>query len=195
MNPKRMLWIMLAVVIGFTLFNFFSIWQGRQNYEQVSYRAVYSFDWDGYTSMDNLAVFSYENLQELEETRTQFNEISSEEKLKNYIEVLQRLSEGMVEPVQAITYSSTAYRKDQYLEIVEEAKVRGLTTRTGQSWITGFGGNELVLQEDSQLVFIFPDDARILSVEPQPTSVEGMVLTWSEPGKLTFPVVRYERVE
>jgi len=58
-------------------------------------------------------------------------------------------------------------------------------------WITGFGVNRLQLQENSSLSFIFPADAEILSVVPEPDEREGNVLFWETPGQLVFPVVSY----
>ncbi len=193
MNPKRMLWIMLAVVVAFTLFNLFSTFQQGPQLDQVSYRAVYVFDWEGYTTMENLAVFTHENQQELENTGAQFNAISMEDKMKDYAQGMKQLSEKMTHPVEVIAYEATAYRKGAFLEIVETGKVQGLTTSRGELWKTGFGDNQLVLQENVQLVFILPDDARIIEVVPEPSKIEGVVLTWSDPGPLPFPVVTYER--
>jgi hypothetical protein len=69
-----------------------------------------------------------------------------------------------------------------------------MVKETENGWITDFGENRLELKENSnsKLVFILPEDAKVISAEPEPTEKVGNVLTWKNVGEIKFPNVEYQ---
>ncbi|HPE68925.1 MAG TPA: DUF4897 domain-containing protein [Thermotogota bacterium] len=192
MNRKNWIWILLIFVVGFSAFNLISAFRNKPQYQQLEFSAVYTFGLERPVEMDNKVRFAYEKTDQLQEAYEYFNTRTTEEKWKSYEDILTQLSEKLPEPVKLLEYASTATMQGVELSIHERAVVEGLTAQQGAVWVSGFGENKLQLQENSRLVFVFPEEVAILDVQPQPDRAEGNVLTWDTPGSLDFPVVRYQ---
>jgi hypothetical protein len=188
---KNWLWLVVIELVGFFIYNIVSSIQSRPQYKQHAYKAVYTFDRSEVTSMYNWVVFSYDKRDDLQKSYDYFQSVSLEEKTNNYAQMLAKLSEQSERKVTLLTYESTARLLAKEMEVEEYSTVRGMAYKSEDFWITGFGVNRLQLQENSSLSFIFPADAEILSVVPEPDEREGNVLFWETPGQLVFPVVSY----
>lgn len=193
MNNKKLMWILLAVIIVFAGFNIFTFFNNRQNYEQVEFSATYIFERGPQTKIENEVLFSYEKESDLEESLEYFNGVSKEEKMANYKEVLTKLEEQSDRPIEVLEYEAFAYKENGMLRIEEVNLVTGMVKETEKGWVTDFGENRLELKEEtnSKLVFILPDDAEVISAEPEPTEKVGNVLTWKNVGEIKFPNVEY----
>lgn len=194
MNNKKLMWILLAVIIAFAGFNIFTFFNNRQNYEQVEFSATYTFERGMKTTISNTVLFSYEKESDMEESLEYFNGVTQEEKMANYKEVLTKLEEQSDRPVEVLEYDAVAYMENGMLRIEEENVVTGMVKETESGWLTDFGENRLELKENtnSKLIFIFPDDATILSSDPEPSQKVGNVLTWENMGEIKFPNVEYQ---
>lgn len=188
---KNWLWLIVIVLVGFFIYNIVSSIQSRPQYIQRSYKAVYTFDRSVETGMYNWVVFSYSKQDDLKKSYEYFQGVSMEEKKNNYAQMLVKLSEQADRKVILLTYESTAVLLADEMEVEEYSTVEGMAHQEESFWVTGFGANRLQLQENSSLSFVFPADAEILSVNPEPDEREGNVLFWETPGQLTFPVVSY----
>ncbi len=188
---KNWLWLIVLVLVGFFIYNIVSSVQSRPQYIQRAYKAVYTFDRAEETGMYNWVVFSYGKKDDLKKSYEYFQGVSIEEKKTNYAQMLEKLSEQTERKVTLLTYESTAILLTDEMEVEEYSTVKGMVQKSGDAWVTGFGANRLQLQENSSLSFVFPADAEILSVNPEPDEREGNVLFWETPGQLTFPVVSY----
>lgn len=194
MNNKKLMWILLAVIIVFAGFNIFTFFNNRQNYEQIEFKATYSFERGLETKIENTVLFSYEKESDMEESLEYFNGVSNEEKMANYKEVLTKLEEQSDRPIELLEYEAVAYKENGMMRIEEENIVTGMVKETENGWITDFGKNRLELKENSnsKLVFIFPEDATIITSDPEPTQKVGSVLTWTNVGEIQFPNVEYQ---
>ena len=194
MNNKKLMWILLAVIIVFAGFNIFTFFNNRQNYEQVEFSATYTFEKGLETKIENVVLFSYEKETDMKESLEYFNGVTKEEKMKNYEEVLTKLEEQSERPVELLEYDAVAYVDNGMLKIEEVNIVTGMVKEIEGGWITDFGENRLELKENnnSKLVFVFPEDATIISYEPEPTEKVGNVLTWKNLGEIRFPNVEYQ---
>jgi hypothetical protein len=188
---KNWLWIILVVMVGFFIFNIVSSIQNQPKYIQRAYKAVYTFERSEETRLYNWVVFTYEKYDDLKKSYDYFQGVSMEDKRNNYAQMLDKLSEQSESKINLLTYNSTAVLADGEMEVEEYSAVTGMVKNEGDAWVTGFGTNRLQLQENSSLSFIFPADAEILSVNPEPDNREGNVLFWEKPGQLTFPIVSY----
>jgi hypothetical protein len=194
MNNKKLMWILLAVIIVFAGFNIFTFFNNQQNYEQVEFSATYSFERGNETKIENEVLFAYEKESDLEESMEYFNSVSIDEKMANYKEVLSKLEEQSDRPIEVLEYDAVAYKENGLLRIEEVNVVTGMVKETENGWITDFGENRLELKENSnsKLVFILPEDAKVISAEPEPTEKVGNVLTWKNVGEIKFPNVEYQ---
>ena len=194
MNNKKLMWILLAVIIVFAGFNIFTFFNNRQNYEQVEFSATYTFEKGLKTEIENTVLFSYEKESDMQESLEYFNGVTKEEKMTNYKEVLTKLEEQSERPIELLEYDAFAYMDNGMLRIEEVNVVTGMVRETEDGWETDFGENRLELKEDSnsKLVFIFPEDANIISANPEPTEKVGNVLTWKNVGEIKFPNVEYK---
>jgi hypothetical protein len=194
MNNKKLMWILLAVIIVFAGFNIFTFFNNQQNYEQVEFSATYSFERGNETKIENEVLFAYEKESDLEESMEYFNSVSIDEKMANYKEVLSKLEEQSDRPIEVLEYDAVAYKENGLLRIEELNVVTGMVKETENGWITDFGENRLELKENSnsKLVFILPEDAKVISAKPEPTEKVGNVLTWMNVGEIKFPNVEYQ---
>jgi len=194
MNNKKLMWILLVVIIVFAGFNIFTFFNNKTNYEQVEFTATYIFERGIKTKIENVVLFSYEKESDLEESLKYFNGVSAEEKKKNYVEVLTKLEEQAERDIELLEYDSFARLENGMLQIEETNTVTGMVAETETGWITGFGENKLELKENtnSKLVFILPEDAVIISADPEPSQKLGNVLTWQNVGQIRFPKVEYQ---
>ena len=194
MKNKKLMWILLAVIIVFAGFNIFTFFNNRQNYEQVEFSATYSFERGMETKIENEVLFAYEKESDLEESMEYFNGVSIDEKMANYKEVLSKLEEQSDRPIEVLEYDAVAYKENGLLRIEEVNVVTGMVKETENGWITDFGENRLELKENSnsKLVFVLPEDAKIISSTPEPTEKVGNVLTWKNVGEIKFPNVEYQ---
>lgn len=194
MNNKKLMWILLVVIIVFAGFNIFTFFNNQQNYKQIEFTATYTFEKGIETKIENTVLFSYEKESDMEESLEYFNGVAKEEKMTNYEEVLSKLEEQSDRPIELLEYDAVAYKENGMMRIEEVNVVTGMVKETENGWITDFGTNRLELKEDSnsELIFIFPEDATILSSDPEPTKKVGNVLTWKNVGEIQFPNVEYQ---
>lgn len=188
------MWILLVVIIVFAGFNIFTFFNNQQNYKQIEFTATYTFEKGIETKIENTVLFSYEKESDMEESLEYFNGVAKEEKMTNYEEVLSKLEEQSDRPIELLEYDAVAYKENGMMRIEEVNVVTGMVKETENGWITDFGTNRLELKEDSnsELIFIFPEDATILSSDPEPTKKVGNVLTWKNVGEIQFPNVEYQ---
>lgn len=193
MNSKKLMWVMLAVLIGFAIFNVVSSFMGNQkNYNVVSYTDTYTFSRDVQTKIETKAKLAFDKTEDMEKAIEQFNQQSQQEQANAHAELLTKYSEGMAEPVKLVDYTSGLETLDGFLNIQNTVIVTGLSTNTGNEWVTGFGKNQLQLKDNSRLVFVFPEDAKIMNADPMPDETNGNVLTWFNRDQMNFPVVSYQ---
>jgi len=192
MNTKNLIWIVLIVVVGFSVFNIVKVMTEKPQYNQVSFRAVYTFNRDGTTTMENDVAFAFNSVEEMQKSYDFFQSTTQEEKIKSYKDVLDQLSEKIPEKIEILNYSSESKIEEGLLVLREVATVKGFQNGSGGKMTTGFGENQIQLQSNSQLIFVFPDDAEIISMNPLPEKKDGNILYWDKAGTLKFPIVEYE---
>jgi len=193
MNSKKLMWIMLAVLIAFAIFNVVSSFMGNQkNYRVISYSDTYKFTRDGQTVIETRARLAFDKTEDMDKAIEQFNSQSQQEQANAHAELLTKYSDGMAVPVKLIDYVSDLSIEEGFLNITNTVVVTGLATNTGTEWVTGFGKNQLQLKDNSELIFILPEDAKIFSVDPEPNEENGNVLVWFERDKMNFPIVKFQ---
>src|SRR6056297_1640749 len=141
MNNKKLMWILLVVIIVFAGFNIFTFFNNRQNYEQIEFSATYTFERGIETKIQNTVLFSYEKESDMQESLEYFNDVSNEEKMKNYEEVLTKLEEQTDREVEVLEYDAVAYLENGMLRIEEVNVVTGMVIETDRGWVTDFGKN------------------------------------------------------
>ncbi len=194
MNNKKLMWILLLVIIAFAGFNIYTFFTNRQNYTQIEFAATYTFEKGLKTTIENSVLFGSEKVSDLENSMESFNGVPDEEKKENYREVLTQLEKNTDSTIEIDEYKAVAFMENGSLRIEEKSVIIGMVKETDKGWITDFGDNRLELKEDSnsKLIFIFPENATIISVDPEPTERIGNVLTWKDVGEIKFPNIEYQ---
>ena len=188
------MWILLLVIIAFAGFNIYTFFTNRQNYTQIEFAATYTFEKGLKTTIENSVLFGSEKVSDLENSMESFNGVPDEEKKENYREVLTQLEKNTDSTIEIDEYKAVAFMENGSLRIEEKSVIIGMVKETDKGWITDFGDNRLELKEDSnsKLIFIFPENATIISVDPEPTERIGNVLTWKDVGEIKFPNIEYQ---
>ncbi|HPE39958.1 MAG TPA: DUF4897 domain-containing protein [Bacteroidales bacterium] len=194
MNNKKLMWILLLVIIAFAGFNIYTFFTNRQNYSQIEFAATYTFEKGLKTTIENSVLFGSEKVSDLENSMESFNSVPDAEKKENYREVLTQLEKNTDIPIGIDEYEAVAFMENGSLRIEEKSVISGMVKETDKGWITDFGTNRLELKENSnsKLIFIFPEDATLISVDPEPTERIGNVLTWKDIGEIQFPNIEYQ---
>jgi hypothetical protein len=81
---------------------------------------------------------------------------------------------------------------DDTIRVEEKSVVSGFALVSGDEISTSLGDTKLDLEGDSSLTIIIPDEAEVISVNPEPTSrPNDYTFIWTNVGQITFPEVKY----
>lgn len=190
---NKFLIIMIVIMAGITIFQIFWSFSKRQNFTQVYYRATYTFSKSGETTMDHVARFAFKKYDDFRKTLNNFKNFSRDEKEKAYADVMNRLSKDIGQEIKVVSYNSTATEYEGLLQVHEIGVVEGFIRQSvdGTKEVN-LGENEINLTGDSRIIFVLPEDAQIIEVEPTPSERRGNVLVWNPQGRMKFPRVKYK---
>ncbi len=191
---NKFLWIVVAVLIGVMIFQFFFM-KRKPAYHQTYYKSEYLFSNDSTSvSIHSVAKFAFNKADEMKKAVEQFQKMSSADKLKAYKEMFANLSKNTKVKINVLGYQSTMTTFGATgLKIEEKGIISGIIKQKGKITTVGMGNVEMKLDENSEVIFVLPKGSKLVSVVPTPTSVKENELIWKGPMNLKFPEVEYER--
>ncbi|OAA27998.1 hypothetical protein AT15_04745 [Kosmotoga arenicorallina S304] len=190
MKFNTLLIIIVIVMVAITAVNMFMSFSNRLKIETLSYSSNYLYDSQGTVKMDSVMQVKFLKPQQIEGFLEQF-EKSPSEKISEFQKSLEDFSKnlGRILAVEDFQSTATVISYD-ILEIREVAVVKGFAGVTDGQVNTSLGDVELDLSGDSVLTITLPSNAKVISVNPQPTSRPAEnLLIWSNTGKIKFPEV------
>ncbi len=191
---NKFLWIVVAVLVGVMVFQFFFM-RKKPSYHQTYYKSEYIFsDNSTAVSIHSVAKFAFNKADDMKKAVGEFQKMSRSDKLKAYQDMFTNLSKNTKVKVNVIDYQSTMTTFGATgLKIEETGVISGIMEKDGKNTKIGMGEVEMKLDENSEVMFIFPKDVKIISVVPTPTTIEGNELIWKGPMDLKFPEVEYTK--
>lgn len=194
MNWNKVLLITIVIMAVFMVINIFFMFRNRTSYDQVYYRATYSYDYSGTVHMNTTARLAFKKYEDVLKAKDSINSEDLQKKKEYYQQAIDRLSDGLDRTMKVISFNSSATVVDGLLQIVEKSVIVSFATLTNDGVVdTNLGSNKLQLVGDSKLIIEIPKDAVVLDVAPTPTEeLEGGFL-WQNVGTMPFPTVRFRK--
>ncbi len=191
---NKFLWIVVAVLAGVMIFQFFFL-NRKPAYRQVYYRSEYIFSPNSSAvTILSVAKFDFKNASDMNKAVSQFKKMSKTDKLKAYKKMFVDLAKKTKVNVDVLDYQSTLTTFGATgLKIEEKGVISGITKKDGKYWKIGMGSVEMKLDANAKVIFKFPSSWKIVSVVPTPTFIKDNILTWEGPMNLKFPEVEFEK--
>jgi hypothetical protein len=191
---NKFLWIVVAVLVGVMAFQFFFM-KKKPNYHQTYYRSEYIFSNDSTSvSIQSVAKFAFNKASDMNKAVEEFQKMSKTDKLKAYKEMFANLSKNTNVKVNVLDYQSTMTTFGATgLKIEEKGVISGVIKQNDGNMHVGMGNVEMKLDGNSEVIFTFPKDVKVVSVTPTPTIAKNNELIWKGPMDLKFPEVEYEK--
>jgi len=178
----------------FMVVNIFFAFRNRTNYDQVYYRATYSYDYSGTVHTNTTARLVFKKYEDMLKAKNSINSEDPQKKKEYYQQAIDRLSSNLDRTMKVISFNSSATVVDGLLQIVEKSVITGFATLTSDGIVdTNLGPNKLQLVGDSKLIIEIPKDAVVLDVTPTPTEKLNGGFVWQNVGTIPFPTVRFRK--
>ncbi|WP_456399151.1 DUF4897 domain-containing protein [Mesoaciditoga sp.] len=189
---NKLLWIVVAALAGVMVFQFFFM-KRKTPYHQTYYRSEYVFSNDSTAvTIRSVAKFSFDKVGDMKKAIDQFEKMTKSDKLKAYKEMFKNLSKNTKVNIEVLDYKSTMTTFGSTgLKIDETGVIAGIIKRDGKKMSVGMGNVEMKLDGNSEVIFSFPENVKIISVSPTPTLKRENELIWKGPMNLKFPEVEY----
>ncbi|AKI97954.1 DUF4897 domain-containing protein [Kosmotoga pacifica] len=190
MKFNTLLIIIVVVMVAITAVNMFMSLSNKLKIETIAYSSNYSYDTEGRVKMDSVMEIKFLKPQQIDGFLEQFNK-SPAEKLSEFQKSLEDFSSKLGRMLTVEDFQSTATVISYNVVKVEEvAVVRGFASVNNGRVNTSLGDVELDLSGDSVLTIALPVGAKVISIDPQPTSRPAdNLLIWSNAGRIKFPEV------
>ncbi len=191
---NKLLWIVVAVLAGVMVFQFFYM-KKKPAYKQTYYISEYTFSNNSTAvSIHSIARFVFDKSEDLKKAVEQFGGLSHKDKVKAYSDMFANLSKNTKTSIKVLDYQSTMTTLEgNTLQIEENGVISGIVTSNGDQMKISMGKVGMKLDENSKVIFNFPQSDKIISVSPTPTTVKGNQLIWKGPMDLEFPEVKYKK--
>jgi hypothetical protein len=191
---NKFLWIMVGVLVVVMVVQFVLTTNRKPPYQQLSYQAEYIFSYATPVVINDSVKLYYANPSDLQKAIDEFNKLSPQDKFKSYQQMFQNLSNSTKLSFVPISYDSTAtIINANTLQFNEHSVVDGIVTVEGSKYLVSMGKVGMKLDSGSVVTLKFPDESKIISVSPTPTTFDNSVLTWKGPMDLSFPEVVYTK--
>jgi hypothetical protein len=191
---NKFLWIMVGVLVVVMVVQFVLTTNRKPPYQQLSYQAEYIFSYATPVVINDSVKLYYANPSDLQKAIDEFNKLSPQDKFKSYQQMFQNLSNSTKLSFVPISYDSTAtIINANTLQFNEHSVVDGIVTVEGSKYLVSMGKVGMKLDSGSVVTLKFPDESKIISVRPTPTTFDNSVLTWKGPMDLSFPEVVYTK--
>lgn len=191
---NKFLWVMVGVLVVVMVVQFVLTTNRKPPYQQLSYQAEYIFSYATPVVINDSVKLYYANPSDLQKAIDEFNKLSPQDKFKSYQQMFQNLSNSTKLSFVPISYDSTAtIINANTLQFNEHSVVDGIVTVEGSKYLVSMGKVGMKLDSGSVVTLKFPDESKIISVRPTPTTFDNSVLTWKGPMDLSFPEVVYTK--
>jgi hypothetical protein len=191
---NKFLWIMVGVLVVVMVVQFVLTTNRKPPYQELSYQAEYIFSYATPVVINDSVKLYYANPSDLQKAIDEFNKLSPQDKFKSYQQMFQNLSNSTKLSFVPISYDSTAtIINANTLQFNEHSVVDGIVTVEGSKYLVSMGKVGMKLDSGSVVTLKFPDESKIISVSPTPTTFDNSVLTWNGPMDLSFPEVVYTK--
>jgi hypothetical protein len=191
---NKFLWVMVGVLVVVMVVQFVLTTNRKPPYQQLSYQAEYIFSYATPVVINDSVKLYYANPSDLQKAIDEFNKLSPQDKFKSYQQMFQNLSNSTKLSFVPISYDSTAtIINANTLQFNEHSVVDGIVTVEGSKYLVSMGKVGMKLDSGSVVTLKFPDESKIISVSPTPTTFDNSVLTWKGPMDLSFPEVVYTK--
>ncbi|BBJ27830.1 DUF4897 domain-containing protein [Athalassotoga saccharophila] len=191
---NKFLWIMVGVLVVVMVVQFVITANRKPPYEQIAYQAEYIFTYSTPVVINDSVKLYYPNSNDLQKALDEYNKLSPQDKFKSYQQMFDNLSKSTKLSLVPISYDSTAIvLNPNTLQFTEHSVVDGIVTVKGSNYYVSMGKVGMKLDKNSVVTFEFPQDSKIISVNPTPTTISNSSLTWEGPMDLSFPEVVFTR--
>lgn len=189
MQNKTLLYILIAFVAIFLIFDIFSLFTRKPKFEVTFYQTIVEADFSEVSTITTLADLYFKKDEDLVNYKESYLNAAS----STFIDYFKKISEEIGRDLIVVTYKNNAIERAGILEIEEIAVIKNLVSKKGDQFELSMGKLQINSNKDSEFFVKLPENSEIISIDPTPTSVDKNILKWMGESLKYFPTVVYTR--
>lgn len=189
MQNKTLLYILIAFVAIFLIFDIFSLFTRKPKFEVTFYQTIVEADFSEVSTITTLADLYFKKDEDLVNYKESYLNAAS----STFIDYFKKISEEIGRDLIVVTYKNNAIERAGILEIEEIAVIKNLVSKKGDQFDLSMGKLQINSNKDSEFFVKLPENSEIISIDPTPTSVDKNILKWMGESLKYFPTVVYTR--
>lgn len=189
MQNKTLLYILIAFVAIFLIFDIFSLFTRKPKFEVTFYQTIVEADFSEVSTITTLADLYFKKDEDLVNYKESYLNAAS----STFIDYFKKISEEIGRDLIVVTYKNNAIERAGILEIEEIAVIKNLVSKKGDQFELSMGKLQINSNRDSEFFVKLPENSEIISIDPTPTSVDKNILKWMGESLKYFPTVVYTR--
>ncbi len=193
MKFNTLLIILVVVMVGMTAVNMFMAFNNRLDIETLSSSSNYKYDYEGRATLDIETEILFNKPNQMTQFLEQY-EKPKEQQQADFQESITKFAESFNRIMTVEDFQSTAtVLGTNRVKVVEHAVIAGFSAVEEGIVNTDMGDMEFDLTGvESSLTLEIPAGAKVVSVEPEPSSsIGGNIFIWSNTGKTPFPKIKF----
>lgn len=189
MQNKTLLYILIAFVAIFLIFDIFSLFTRKPKFEVTFYQTIVEADFSEVSTITTLADLYFKKDEDLVNYKESYLNAAS----STFIDYFKKISEEIGRDLIVVTYKNNAIERAGILEIEEIAVIKNLVSKKGDQFELSMGKLQINSNKDSEFFVKLPENSEIISIDPTPTSIDKNNLKWMGESLKYFPTVVYTR--
>jgi len=189
LQNKTLLYILIAFVAVFLIFDIFSLFARKPKFEVTFYQTKVEADFSDASTITSLADLYFKKDEDLLNYKESYLNAAS----STFIDYFKKISDEIGKNLIVISYKNNATERAGILEIEEIAVIKNLVSKKDNQYELSMGKLQINSNKDSEFVIKLPENSKIISIDPTPTSIDKNILKWMGESLEYFPTVIYTK--
>ncbi|SHH56026.1 DUF4897 domain-containing protein [Thermosipho atlanticus] len=189
MQNRTLLYILIAFVAIFLIFDVFTLFTKKPKFEITFYQTKVEIDYSENSTITTLAVLSFNKQQDMFNYMESYNNAAS----STFIDYFKKISDEIGKQLVVVNYNNKATERAGVLEIEEQAVIKNLVTKKDKYYELSMGKLPINSNNDSEFIIYLPQNTKVISIDPTPTTISNNTLKWNGGALEYFPTVIYTK--
>ncbi|MBO8161654.1 MAG: DUF4897 domain-containing protein [Thermosipho sp. (in: Bacteria)] len=189
MQNRTLIYILIAFVAIFLIFDIFTLFTRKPKFEVTFYQTKVITDFSEEATIITLADLSFKTEKDMLEYMKNYNNVAS----TTFLDYFKKISDEIGKNLIVIKYDNNATERAGVLEINEQAIIKNLVTNENGQYELSMGKLPINSNDGSEFVVTLPENAKLISVDPTPTDIDNNILKWYGNSLKYFPTIVYSK--
>jgi len=189
LQNKTLLYILIAFVAVFLIFDIFSLFARKPKFEVTFYQTKVEADFSDTSTITTLAGLYFKKEKDLLDYKESYINAAS----STFIDYFKKISDEIGKNLIVVEYKNNATERAGILEIEEIAVIKNLVSINDNQYELSMGKLQINSNKDSEFIVLLPENSKIISVDPTPTSIDKNSLKWIGETLGYFPTIVYKK--